>query len=138
MHVRMDQKMQQKVHFYIFLVLSSPLKWIFWLQIKFLQELCVVTTTKEGYIAIQISSQTTKKKVFENPQLRTTISRKLLSCYETITFALVQSQVLRNSRNWYNCKTFPIIISSIHHLQFPVHWKLFATNPSPQRLNEST
>ncbi len=27
------------------------------------------TTTKEGYIAIQISSQTTKKKVSENPQL---------------------------------------------------------------------
>jgi hypothetical protein len=26
-----------------------------------------VTTTKEGYIAIQISSQTTKKKVSENP-----------------------------------------------------------------------
>jgi hypothetical protein len=25
------------------------------------------TTTKEGYIAIQISSQTTKKKVSENP-----------------------------------------------------------------------
>ncbi len=90
------------------------------------------TTTKEGYIAIQISSQTTKKKVSENPQLWTTISRKLLSCYETITFAPVQSQVLRNSRNWYNCKTFPIIISSIHHLQFLVHWKLFATNPSPQ------
>jgi hypothetical protein len=58
-----------------------------------------VTTTKEGYIAIQISSQTTKKKVSENPQLRTTIFRKLLSCYETITFAPVQSQVLRNSRN---------------------------------------
>ncbi len=96
------------------------------------------TTTKEGYIAIQISSQTTKKKVSENPQLRTTISRKLLSYYETITFAPVQSQVLRNSRNWYNRKTFPIIISSIHHLQFPVHRKLFATNPSPQRLSEST
>jgi hypothetical protein len=58
-----------------------------------------ITTTKEGYIAIQISSQTTKKKVSENPQLRTTISRKLLSSYETITFAPVQSQVLRNSRN---------------------------------------
>jgi hypothetical protein len=96
------------------------------------------TTTKEGYIAIQISSQTTKKKVSENPQLRTTISRKLLSSYETITFTPVQSQVLRNSRNWYNRKTFPIIISSIHHLQFPVHRKLFATNPSPQRLTEST
>jgi len=96
------------------------------------------TTTKEGYIAIQISSQTTKKKVSENPQLRTTISRKLLSCYETITFAPVQSQVLRNSRNWYNRKTFLIIISSIHHLQFPVHQKLFATNPSLQRLSKST
>jgi hypothetical protein len=43
--------------------------------------------------------QTTKKKVSENPQLRTKISRKLLSCYETITFAPVQSQVLRNSQN---------------------------------------
>jgi hypothetical protein len=31
--------------------------------------------------------------------LRTTISRKLLSCYETITFAPVQSQVFRNSQN---------------------------------------
>jgi hypothetical protein len=70
--------------------------------------------------------------------LRTTISRNLLSSYETITFAPVQSQVLRNSRNWYNHKTFPIIISSIHHLRFPVHRKLFATNPSPQRLTEST
>jgi hypothetical protein len=27
----------------------------------------LITTTKEGYIAIQISSQTTKKKVSENP-----------------------------------------------------------------------
>ncbi len=32
------------------------------------QEFCLqFTTTKEGYIAIQISSQTTKKKVSENP-----------------------------------------------------------------------
>jgi hypothetical protein len=55
------------------------------------------TTIKEGYIAIQISSQITKKKVSENPQLRTTISRKLLNSYKTITFAPVQSQVLHNS-----------------------------------------
>jgi hypothetical protein len=55
------------------------------------------TTTKEGHIAIQISSQITKKSVSENLQFRTTIPRKLLSICETLTFALVQSQALRNS-----------------------------------------
>jgi hypothetical protein len=29
------------------------------------------TTTKKGHIAIQISSQTTKKSDFENPQFQT-------------------------------------------------------------------
>ncbi len=58
-----------------------------------------ITTTKEGHIAIQISSQTTKKTVSENPQFRTTIPRKLLSLCETLNFAPVQSQALRNSRN---------------------------------------
>jgi hypothetical protein len=96
------------------------------------------TTTKRGYIAIQISSQTTKKEVSENPPLRTIIPCKLLSFCETITFTPVQSQILHNSRNWYNRKTFLIITTSIHHLQFTVHRKLFATNPSPQWLNEST
>ncbi len=87
---------------------TCPLGWLyigclFWNILKKILENFhhteMFTTTKEGYIAIQISSQTTKKKVSENPQLQTTISRKLLSCYETITFAPVQSQVLRNSRN---------------------------------------
>jgi hypothetical protein len=110
--------------------------WLMWMMGIPMRWTC--TTTKEGYIAIQISSQTTKNFFYENPQLRTTISRKLLSSYETITFAPVQSQVLCNSQNWYNRKTFPIIISSIHHLRFPIHRKLFATNPSPQRLTEST
>jgi len=58
-----------------------------------------ITTTKEGHIAIQISSQTTKKTVSENPQFRTTIPRKLLSLCETLNFAPIQSQALRNSRN---------------------------------------
>ncbi len=57
------------------------------------------TTTKKGHIAIQISSQTTKKSDSENPQFRTRIRRKLLSLCETHTFAPVQSQALRNSRN---------------------------------------
>jgi hypothetical protein len=55
------------------------------------------TTTTGGYIVIQISSQTTKKEVFENPHLRTITPRKLLSVCDTITFAPVQSQVLHNS-----------------------------------------
>jgi hypothetical protein len=57
------------------------------------------TTTKKGHIVIQISSQTTKKSDSENPQFRTRIRRKLLSLCETLIFALVQSQALRNSRN---------------------------------------
>jgi hypothetical protein len=60
---------------------------------EFLQ--CVIFSLQQqgGYIAIQISSQTTKKDVSENPPLRT------ISFCDTITFAPVQSQVLRNSRN---------------------------------------
>jgi hypothetical protein len=57
------------------------------------------TTTKEGHIAIQISSQTTKKTISKNLQFRTTIPRKLLSLCETLTFPPVQLQALRNSRN---------------------------------------
>ncbi len=96
------------------------------------------TTTKGAYFAIQISSQTTKKKVFESPLLRTIIPRKLLSFCDTITFAPVQSQVLRNSWTWYNRKTFPITTASIHCLWLTLHRKLFAVNPSPQRLSEPT
>ncbi len=97
-----------------------------------------ITTTKEGHIAIQILSQTTKKTVSKNPQFRTTIPRKLLSLCETLTFAPVQSQALRNSQNWNNHKTFPIIMSSIHDLWFIIHRKLFATNPTSQQLSELT
>ncbi len=50
-----------------------------------------------GYFVIHISSQTTKKEVSENPHLRTTTPRKLLSLCDTTTFAPVQSQVLHNS-----------------------------------------
>jgi len=57
------------------------------------------TTTKKGHIVIQISSQTTKKSDSENPQFRTQIRHKLLSLCETHTFAPVQLQALRNSRN---------------------------------------
>jgi hypothetical protein len=59
----------------------------------------IITTTKKGHIAIQISSQTTKKSDSENPQFRTRIPRKLLSLCETPTFAPVQSQPVHNSRN---------------------------------------
>jgi hypothetical protein len=59
--------------------------------------LAISTTTTGGYFAIQISSQTTKKDVSEIPLLQTIIPRKLLSFCDTITFAPVQSQVLRNS-----------------------------------------
>jgi hypothetical protein len=97
----------------------------------------IITTTTGGYFAIQISSQTTKKEVSENPHLRTITPRKLLSLCDTITFAPVQSQVLHNSRTWYNRKTFTIIIAFIYHLRLKLHQKLFATNPSPQRLSES-
>jgi hypothetical protein len=55
------------------------------------------TTTKKGHIAIQISSQTTKKSDSENPRFRTRIRRKFLSLCETVMFAPVQSQPLRNS-----------------------------------------
>jgi hypothetical protein len=98
----------------------------------------VTTTTIGGYFAIQISSQITKKDVSEIPLLRTIIPRKLLSFCDTITFAPVQSQVLRNSWTWYNHKTFPITIASIHCLRLTLHRKLFANNPSPQQLGEST
>ncbi len=96
------------------------------------------TTTTWGYFAIQISSQTTKKDVFEIPLLWTIIPRKLLSLCDTITFAPVQSQVLRNSRTWYNHKTFPITTASIHCLRLTLHRKVFAANPSPQWLSEPT
>jgi hypothetical protein len=96
------------------------------------------TTTTKGYFAIQISSQTTKKEVSENPLLRTIIPRKLLSFCDTITFTPVQSQVLHNSRTRYNRKTFPIITASIHCLRLTLHRKLFATKPSPQQLSKST
>jgi hypothetical protein len=58
----------------------------------------ITTTTTGGYFAIQISSQTTKKDVSKIPLLQTIILRKLLSFCDTITFALVQSQVLHNSQ----------------------------------------
>ncbi len=96
------------------------------------------TTTTGGYFAIHISSQTTKKEVFENPHLQTITPCKLLSLCDTITFAPVQLQVLHNSRTWYNRKTFTIITTSIYRLRLTLHRKLFATNPSPQRLSEST
>jgi hypothetical protein len=98
----------------------------------------MITTTIGGYFAIHISSQTTKKEVFENPHLQTITPRKLLSLCDTITFAPVQSQVLHNSQTWYNRKTFTIITASIYRLRWTLHRKLFATNPSPQRLSEST
>jgi len=101
------------------------------------QDECVTTTTG-GYFAIHISSQTTKKEVFENPHLRTITPRKLLSLCDTTTFAPVQSQVLHNSQTWYNRKHFTIIIAFIYSLRLTLHRKLFATNPSPQRLGEST
>ncbi len=65
-----------------------------------------VTTTTGGYFVIHISSQTPKKEVSESLLLRTIIPRKLLSSYNTITFAPVQSQVFHNSRTRYNRKTF--------------------------------
>ncbi len=101
-------------------------------------DIWLITTTIGGYFAIHISSQTTKKEVSESPPLQTIIIRKLLSFCDTITFAPVQSQVLHNSRTWYNCKTFPIITASIYYLRLTLHRKLFATNPSPQWLSEST
>jgi hypothetical protein len=96
------------------------------------------TTTTGGYFAIQISSQTTKKDVSEIPLLQTIIPRKFQSFCNTITFAPVQSQVLRNSRTWYNRKTFPITTASIHCLRLTLHRKLFVANRSPQRLSEPT
>jgi len=98
----------------------------------------LVTTTTGGYFAIRISSQTTKKEVFESPLLRTIIPRKLLSFCDTITFAPVQSQVLRKAKTWYNRKKFPIVTASIHCLRLTLHQKLFTTHPSPQQFSEST
>jgi hypothetical protein len=97
-----------------------------------------VTTTTNDYFAIHISLQTTKKEVSESPHLRTIIPRKLLSFCDTITFDPVQSQVLHNSWTWCDRKTFPIITASIYYLRLTLHQKLFATNPSPQRLSELT
>jgi len=96
------------------------------------------TTTTGGYFVIQISSQTTKKNVSKISLLRTIIPRKFLSFCDTITFALVQSQVLRNSRTWYNRKTFLITTASIHCLRLTLHRKPFTANPSLQRLSEPT
>jgi len=97
-----------------------------------------ITTTIGGYFVIHISSQTTKKEVSENPHLRTITPRKLLSLYNTTTFAPVWSQVLHNSRTWHNRKPFTIVTAFIYRLQLTLHRRLFATNPSPQRLGEST
>jgi len=96
------------------------------------------TTTTGGYFAIHISSQTTKKEVFKNSHLRTITPRKLLSLCNTTTFAPVQLQVLHNSRTWHNRKPFMIVTASIYRLWLTLHRKLFATNPSLQRLGEST
>ncbi len=96
------------------------------------------TTTTGGYFANHISLQTTKKEVSESPPLRTIIPRKILSLCDTKTFTPVQSQVLHNYRTWNIRKTFPIITTSIYCLRLTLHRKLFATNPSPQRLSEST
>ncbi len=40
--------------------------------------------------------------------------------------------------NLIKSQTFPIITASIHCLRLTLYQKLFATNPSPQRLSEST
>jgi hypothetical protein len=40
--------------------------------------------------------------------------------------------------NLIKSQTFPIITASIHCLRLTLYRKLFATNPSPQRLSEST
>jgi hypothetical protein len=106
--------------------------------ITFSMELFKNITTTNGYFAIHISSQTTKKEVPKSPHFRTIITRKLLTFCDTITFALVQSQVLHNSRTWYHHATFPIITGSIYNLRLTLHRKLFATNPSPQWLSELT
>jgi hypothetical protein len=58
----------------------------------------ITTTTTGGYFAIQISSQITKNEVSESLLLRTIIPRKFISLCDTITFAPIQLQVLRNSR----------------------------------------
>jgi hypothetical protein len=87
---------------------------------------------------MQLSSQTTKKEVSESPLLRIILHCKLLSLCDITTFAPVQSQVLHNSRTWHNRKTFPIITASIHCLRLTLHRKPIATNPSAQRLSEST
>jgi len=124
-----------------FMFLSKTYTWQFLKNQKNcpkLNDALKTTTTTRGYFAIQISSQTTKKDVSEIPLLRTIIPRKLLSFCDTITFAPVQSQVLRNSRTWYNRKTFPITTASIHCLRLTLHRKLFATNPSPQQFSEPT
>jgi hypothetical protein len=105
-----------------------------WIQVVFW---ALITTTTGGYFVIHISSQTTKKEVSESPPLQTIIPRKLLSFCNTITLTPIQSQVLHNSRTWYNRKTFPIITASIYCLQLTLHRKLFATNPSLQRLSKS-
>jgi hypothetical protein len=65
-------------------------------------------------------------------------SSQILSFCDTKTFAPVQLQVLHNFRTWHNRKTFPIITASIYCVWLTLHRKLFATNPSPQRLSEST
>ncbi len=129
------QDWAQESHFMLPEVQKSVKEWTFTLpsELPFWD-----TTTTGGYFVIQISSQTTKKEVSENSLLRTTIPRKLLSFCDTITFAPVQLQVLHNSRTWYNRKTFLIITASIHCLRLTLHRKLFATNPSPQQLSEST
>ncbi len=123
-------------HPWNYIILSPLFHWQFWKWTIKKSDLWGCTTTTWGYFAIQISSQTTKKDVSEIPLLRTIIPRKLLSFCDTITFAPVQSQVLRNSWTWYNHKTFPITIASIHCLRLTLHRKLFATNPSPQQLSE--
>jgi hypothetical protein len=91
-----------------------------------------------GLFCEHISLQTTKKEVFESSPLWTIIPRKILSLCDTKIFAPVQSQVLHNDWTWNIRKTFPIITTSIYYLRLTVHQKLFATNPSPQRLSEST
>jgi hypothetical protein len=76
-----------------------------------------ITTTKKGHIAIQISSQTTKKSDSENPQFRTRIRRKLLSLCETL---LLRTRTIASSSQ------LPKLNPSQHISDYNVFYTRFA------------
>jgi hypothetical protein len=79
-----------------------------------------------------------KERNFQNPAVTNHNSSQTLNLlrYHNIRTRTIASP--SQLPNLIKSQTFPIITVFIHCLQLTLYRKLFATNPSPQRLNEPT